>query len=333
MTFKTEFFEKEYDIPDGYLAVKTRACSARINVNLDCFEKTELEKAWLTYEGCTNVFVEHTYTKTDDDPAKYDDGIDRSRSRGYVAAVHYDADESVVYLLLAIDKAYEELCDLIIDGSLGAVSMGCNCTLYCSNCGGEFDDCHPCECRACPNLIGTQIDGHLVYDIMRDVNFYEISIVAEPADQTALFYEVIDGDSDSDKAEVQNLDGTVFDDSVDSIVESSKRMSAYEGSEEDFDKDIQYAIADKWRLLSSTKEIASYMDDFNLKEDELPDMMLVKSNKYAVVNIDINDNEASDAFLYSKHSSKARQVDISACYDLYSVLKTVQDALDNDSIF
>ena len=75
MTFKTEFFEKEYDIPDGYLAVKTRACSARINVNLDCFEKTELEKAWLTYEGCTNVFVEHTYTKTDDDPAKYDDGI------------------------------------------------------------------------------------------------------------------------------------------------------------------------------------------------------------------------------------------------------------------
>jgi hypothetical protein len=100
-----------------------------------------------------------------------------------------------------------------------------------------------------------------------------------------------------------------------------------------FDKDIQYAIADKWRLLSSTKEIASYMDDFNLKEDELPDMMLVKSNKYAVVNIDINDNEASDAFLYSKHSSKAIQVDISACYDLYSVLKTVQDALDNNSIF
>jgi hypothetical protein len=70
-----------------------------------------------------------------------------------------------------------------------------------------------------------------------------------------------------------------------------------------------------------------------LRKDELPDMMLVKSNKYAVVNIDINDNEASDAFLYSKHSSKARQVDISACYDLYSVLKTVQDALDNDSIF
>ena len=219
MTFKTEFFEKEYDIPDGYLAVKTRACSARINVNLDCFEKTELEKAWLTYEGCTNVFVEHTYTKTDDDPAKYDDGIDRSRSRGYVAAVHYDADESVVYLLLAIDKAYGELCDLIIDGSLGAVSMGCNCTLYCSNCGGEFDDCHPCECRACPNLIGTQIDGHLVYDIMRDVNFYEISIVAEPADQTALFYEVIDNDSDSDKAKAQNLDDAMFDDSIDNFIE------------------------------------------------------------------------------------------------------------------
>lgn len=219
MTFKTEFFEKEYDIPDGYLAVKTRACSARINVNLDCFEKTELEKAWLTYEGCTNVFVEHTYTKTDDDPAKYDDGIDRSRSRGYVVAVHYDIDEGVVYLLLAIDKAYEELCDLILDGSLGAVSMGCNCTLYCSICGGKFDDYHPCECGSCPNLIGTQRDGHLVYDIMRDVNFYEISIVAEPADQTALFYEVIDSDSDSDKAEAQNLDGTVFDDSIDSFIE------------------------------------------------------------------------------------------------------------------
>lgn len=219
MTFKTEFFGKEYDISDGYLAVKTRACSARINVNLDCFEKTELEKAWLTYEDCMNVFVEHTYTKTDDDPAKYDDGIDRSRTRGYVAAVHYDADDGVVYLLLAIDKAYEELCDLILDGSLGAVSMGCNCTLYCSICGGEFDDYHLCECGACPNLIGTQKDGHLVYDIMRDVHFYEISIVSEPADQTALFYEVIDNDSDSDKTKAQNLDDAIFDDSIDNFIE------------------------------------------------------------------------------------------------------------------
>lgn len=193
MTFKTEFFGTEYEIPDGHLAVKTRACSARINVNLDCFERSELEKAWKTYEGCTNVFVEHTYVHTDDDESKYPDGIDRSRSRGSVIAVHYDASDASVHLLLAIDKSYHELTKQILDGGIASVSMGCNCTLYCSICNSPFDETFRCECGSCPDNIGTQVDGHLVYDIMRDVDFYEISlIVTEPADQTALFYEVID---------------------------------------------------------------------------------------------------------------------------------------------
>jgi hypothetical protein len=54
---------------------------------------------------------------------------------------------------------------------------------------------------------------------MRDVRFYEISVVAEPADQTALFYEVIDSDSDSDKTKAQNLDDAIFDDSIDNFIE------------------------------------------------------------------------------------------------------------------
>lgn len=134
----------------------------------------------------------HTYTKTTDLADKYEDGIDRTRTRGFVVAEHYDPDECVLHLLIAVDKRYRGLCNGIMDGSIGAVSMGCQCDLYCSICGTEFDDNHACECGACPNFIGTvNRDGDLVYDILRNIEFYEISILAEEqASPSALFYEV-----------------------------------------------------------------------------------------------------------------------------------------------
>lgn len=135
----------------------------------------------------------HTYTYHDDDPSNYEDGIDRSRTRGFVVAQHYDAETEDLHLLIAVDKRYKSLCDLILDGSISTVSMGCQCDLFCSVCGGEFDEMHSCECGACPNFIGTvNVDGDLVYDILRNVDFYEISILAEEqAEPRAVFYEVV----------------------------------------------------------------------------------------------------------------------------------------------
>lgn len=190
-----DFFGQTYEVDDSYILVATRAVKAgRPNLNFDMFEADELKRAASTYDDCDQVFVEHTYVKTTDLASNYEDGIDRSRTRGFVVAEHYVDEDQTLHLLMAIDKRYRQLCNSIMDGSIGSVSMGCQCDLYCSICGTEFDDTHSCECGACPNFIGTvNVDGDLVYDILRNVEFYEIScILTQPAEDSALFYEVVE---------------------------------------------------------------------------------------------------------------------------------------------
>lgn len=204
-----DFWGETYEVPRGYVAVHTRAVTAGdggLNRNFDYFPSDELEKAAPTYDGCDLVFVDHTYTFTDDE-GEYEDGIDRSRTRGYVAAQHYDPGTDALYLLIMVDKHFRSLTDYILDGSIGAVSMGCTCRTFCSLCGGEFDDWNPCECGACPTYIGTVRGDDLVYDILRDISFYEISVLAElSADAHSLFVEVVDGDVASDSGSVYTDD-------------------------------------------------------------------------------------------------------------------------------
>lgn len=192
-----DFWGETYEVPEGHVCVHTRAVSGGeggLNRNFDYFPSDELEKAAPTYDGCDLVFVDHHYQFTDDLDS-YDDGIDRSRTRGYVMAQHYDPETDAIYLLIAVDKRYHELSELILDGSIASVSMGCTCRTYCSICGGEFDDVNPCECGACPTYIGTMHGNDIVYDVLRDIEFYEISVLAETsADPKALFVEVVDCD-------------------------------------------------------------------------------------------------------------------------------------------
>lgn len=211
-----DFWGEIYEVPRGYVAVHTRAVTAGdggLNRNFDYFPSDELEKAAPTYDGCDLVFVDHTYTFTDDE-SEYEDGIDRSRTRGYVAAQHYDPDTDALYLLIMVDKHFRSLADYILDGSIGAVSMGCTCRTYCSICGGEFDDWNPCECGACPTFIGTVRGTDLVYDVLRGIDFYEISFVFLPADGHALFLKVVDGDVADDMDSVAD-DDFEYEDALD----------------------------------------------------------------------------------------------------------------------
>lgn len=190
-----DFFGREYSVPDDHILVATRAVRAEMNANLDEFPHDELRKAASTYDGCDLVFVDHTYTKTDDDASLYEDGIDRSRSRGYVVANHFDDDDGELYLLIAVSKEFPELVRNILDGSINAVSMGCTCDTYCSECGGEFTELSPCECGACPDRIGCRGRGGVpIHDILRNIHFYEISLLSgidePPASPSAVFFEV-----------------------------------------------------------------------------------------------------------------------------------------------
>lgn len=184
-----QFFGKEYSTDDDHILIKTRAVKAEINLNFDCFPYDELKRGASTYQGCELVFVDHTYHKTSDLADDYEDGIDRSRSRGKVLAWHFEPIEGEVYLLLEISKEWPMLTEAIMSGAINAVSMGCTCTTYCSICGAEFDELNPCD--HCPSRIGSYVNGTFCYDILRDISFYEISIVPEEASPSACFVEVV----------------------------------------------------------------------------------------------------------------------------------------------
>ena len=96
-----DFWGETYEVPEGHVCVHTRAVSGGeggLNRNFDYFPSDELEKAAPTYDGCDLVFVDHHYQFTDDLDS-YDDGIDRSRTRGYVMAQHYDPETDFHALL------------------------------------------------------------------------------------------------------------------------------------------------------------------------------------------------------------------------------------------
>lgn len=191
-----DFFGTEYTTSDDNILVMTRAVKAEINLNFDCFPYDELEKAASTYENCDLVYFDHTYHKIsldydedDFDDGGVGDGIDRSRSRGRVLAWHFEPTEGEIYLLIEISRDWHMLCDMITSGALNAVSMGCNCRTFCSICGQEFTPDDPCP--HCPSRMGTMVDGRLCYDILRDISFYEISIVPEEASPSAVFCKVV----------------------------------------------------------------------------------------------------------------------------------------------
>jgi hypothetical protein len=190
---QTEFFGKTYSVSDDYILVKTIAVREELNRNFDYFPREELEKSWEQYGEVDLVFVDHTYKKSTDSNY-YEDGIDRSRTRGFVVASGIKDDESgraCIHLLIAVDKSYSYLVKAIEDGDMGTVSMGCYSDLYCSICGELFSELNPCP--HCPALIGTRFNGKLVFDILRNICFYEISLLVQlQASPVAIFYEVIE---------------------------------------------------------------------------------------------------------------------------------------------
>lgn len=174
----------------GMIYTRVRAISARVNRNFDGFESSELKRAYTSFEG-RPVFVNH-------------ENHDPSRTRGIVVASAYreDNDDRYIELLIEVDaQAFPKLAQEIADGNIDSVSMGCEVeSTICSYCGNEADDLGDfCEHvlhhkgqtlqRAAAN---GEIEDVLVYEICRGVNFFEISFVFDPADETALAQTVLD---------------------------------------------------------------------------------------------------------------------------------------------
>ncbi len=172
----------------GYVYPRVRAISARINKNFDGFPSVELQKAAHTFNG-RPVFINHN----NDNP---------ERTRGVILASQYHglSEDPHITILPEVDAlTFPSLAKDIVNGNMDSVSMGCDVeNSTCSYCGNVATTAE----QFCDHILNnkgqelTKLEGGqpkriLVYEICRGLNFFEISFVFDPADETAVMQEVI----------------------------------------------------------------------------------------------------------------------------------------------
>lgn len=174
----------------GMLYTQVRAISARVNQNFDAWPSDELKKSYRTFLG-KPVFVNHN----NDDP---------ERARGKVIAARYveAGDDKYIEVVQEIDaECFPKLAREIREGGLDSVSMGVEAGITkCSYCGNlatdepEFCDhvkYHKGEYLPRKNTKTGKVEDVLVYETCRKLGFFELSMVFDPADETAVVSRVI----------------------------------------------------------------------------------------------------------------------------------------------
>lgn len=174
----------------GMLYTQVRAISARINQNFDAWPSEELKKSYRTFLG-KPVFINHN----NDDP---------SRARGKVIAARYveAGDDKYIEVIQEIDaERFPKLAKEIREGGLDSVSMGVEAGLTkCSFCGNKATD-EPEFCEHVKYHKGDRLprkntktgktEDVLVFEHCYKLGFFELSMVFDPADETAVVSRVI----------------------------------------------------------------------------------------------------------------------------------------------
>lgn len=170
------------------LYVAVRAISARVNQNYDAFPSSELKKSYSTFVG-RPVFVNHH----NEDP---------TRTRGKIVASKFNkrGNDQFVSLVIEVDaKNFPKLAKEIMDGKIDSVSMGTDVQrTVCSYCGNEattfFDFCEhviSMKGQTLPRNQSGRKESVLVYETCYGLNFFEISFVFDPADETAIAGDIL----------------------------------------------------------------------------------------------------------------------------------------------
>ena len=187
---------KDFDVIKGFqpregaIYNTTRAISSRVNQNFDGFSAAELKKAYRSFLG-KPCFVNH-------------ENSDPSVRRGRVVGARFvenGTDKYIEVIQEVYADKYPKLAKEIVEGGLDSVSMGCEARVAeCSLCGnlstGFNDMCDHIKFfkgHYLPrvNAKTGKTEEVLVYENCKDLGFFELSYVFEPADETAVVSNVI----------------------------------------------------------------------------------------------------------------------------------------------
>lgn len=196
---------EDFRTDDGFIYVRVRAISSRVNKNHDGWPSEELGKAYKTFVG-KPIFVDHhnhdpkrargviVDAKLHIEDPKKTSALDSY----YASAPQEHLPPTWIELLLETDaKAFPKLAKAIIDGDIDGVSMGCNVERSkCSHC-GNWARVPEEYCSHIRNK-GAEYDffrkgvkeSKKSYEDCYDIGFFEISYVFDPADETALVREI-----------------------------------------------------------------------------------------------------------------------------------------------
>lgn len=209
----------EYRTDDGYVYVRVRAISSRVNKNNDGWPSSELKKSYKTFIG-KPIFVDHHNS----DPKKARGvivdaalHIEDAKTSGldpyYASAPAEHLPPTWIELLLEVDaKRFPRLAKAIVDGDIDGVSMGANVEISkCSHCGNEATSPEQyCKHVASKGAYfdfyesdGTKTSKKAYEDCYK-IGFFEISFVFDPADETALVSDIKHASRMARIAAVQN---------------------------------------------------------------------------------------------------------------------------------
>jgi len=178
---------KPFTPEKGMLYTASRAISSRVNANYDGWPVDQIKKSYKTFIG-RPIYVEHNNS-------------DPERARGVILDAIYRETklasgiiDASVYCLMEVDAVnFPKLASAIESGQLNAVSMGADVDgTECSACGKYASK--PSEfCTHIPRLKGRNVTVYkagkrveaLVYESCINPNFFELSFVFEPADESA----------------------------------------------------------------------------------------------------------------------------------------------------
>ena len=178
---------KPFTPEKGFLYTASRAISSRVNANYDGWPVDQIKKSYKTFIG-RPIYVEHNNSDPDRARGVILDAIYRETK---LASGIIDAS---VYCLMEVDaNTFPKLASAIENGQLNAVSMGADVDgTQCSACGKYASK--PSEfCTHIPRLKGRNVTVYkagkrvesLVYESCINPNFFELSFVFEPADESA----------------------------------------------------------------------------------------------------------------------------------------------------
>jgi hypothetical protein len=185
---------RDFDfIPEpGMLYVTARAISSRVNANYDGWPAEELRKGYRTFIG-RPVFVDHNNHNPENSRGVI---LDAKLRESRLAS---GVEDTWVELLIEVDaRAYPRLARAIEDGQVDAVSMGADVEYtICSVCANKAHDVSE-YCAHVPQMKGQKVQTEhvdeqgrtssvrkLCFETCYGVNFFEISFVFDPADESA----------------------------------------------------------------------------------------------------------------------------------------------------